>query len=116
MSSRMTSRRTSHMTRRQFVGRLTAASLLLSAGLPRLASAAGLSLDDIKKAGVLRIGCEPTYPPFTFREGGVLNGYDVDLPNVFFKTLRVNPESIDTPWPPVIPPLYPHKSTFLIMR
>ena len=38
---------TSRMTRRQFVGRLTAASLLLSAGLPRLASAAGLSLDEI---------------------------------------------------------------------
>src|SRR5258708_24071006 len=109
MSSRMTSRRTSRMTRRQFVGRLTAASLLLSAGLPRLASAAGLSLDDIKKAGVLRIRCGATYPPFTFREGGVLTGYDVDLANAFCKTLAVTPQFVDTVWAGVIPALYARK-------
>jgi polar amino acid transport system substrate-binding protein len=100
---------TSRMTRRQFVGRLSAASLLLSAGLPRLASAAGLSLDDIKKAGVLRIGCEATYPPFTFRQGGVLTGYDVDLANAFCKPLGVKPQFVDTVWAGVIPALFAKK-------
>src|ERR1700738_1456192 len=98
----------SRITRRQFVGG-TAASLLLSAALPRFAFASGISLDDIKKAGVLRIGCEATYPPFTFRERGVLTGYDVDLANAFCKALGVKPQFIDTVWAGVIPALFAKK-------
>jgi polar amino acid transport system substrate-binding protein len=52
-------------SRRHFLQRAGAGAALLVAGLPRLALAAGLTLDEIKKAGVLRIGCEATYPPLT---------------------------------------------------
>lgn len=99
-------------TRRQFVGRLGAGSLLFSIGLPGRASAAasgGLTLDEIKRAGELRIGCEATYPPFTFRQAGVLAGYDVDLAAAFCKALGVKPVFIDTVWAGVIPALYAKK-------
>jgi polar amino acid transport system substrate-binding protein len=99
----------SRITRRQFAGRLVAGSLLVSGALPRFAAAAGLSLADIKQSGVLKIGCEATYPPFTFREGGQLTGYDVDLATAFCKTLGVKPEFVDTVWAGVIPALYAKK-------
>ena len=64
------------------------------------------TLADIKSAGVLRIGCEATYPPFTFRDGGEIVGYDVDLAAVMCESLGVEPEFIDTQWSGVIPALY----------
>jgi len=44
-------------------------------------SEAGTSLADIRDAGVITVGTEGTYPPFTFHEGGSgeLTGYDVDV-------------------------------------
>jgi polar amino acid transport system substrate-binding protein len=87
-----------------------AGAALLSAGLPRFALAAGLTLDDIKKAGVLRIGCEASYPPLTYRDTkGALIGYDVDLANAFCRNLGVKAEFIDTVWAGVIPALYTKK-------
>jgi polar amino acid transport system substrate-binding protein len=41
-------------SRRQFLQCAGAGAALVSIGLPRFAMAAGLTLDDIKKAGVLR--------------------------------------------------------------
>ena len=57
-----------HINRRQFFGYAAAAS----AGLvvPRIAAAQALTLDQIKKAGELRIGCEAAYVPFTYRQEG----------------------------------------------
>src|SRR3712207_6912057 len=42
--------------------------------------AAGTSLQQIKDDGVLTVGTEGTYRPFTFHEGGTgdLTGYDVE--------------------------------------
>jgi L-cystine transport system substrate-binding protein len=44
-------------------------------------SEAGTSLADVRDAGVITVGTEGTYPPFTFHEGGSgeLTGYDVDV-------------------------------------
>lgn len=64
------------------------------------------TLADIKSAGVLRVGCEATYPPFTFRDAGEIVGYDVDLAAVMCASLGVEPEFIDTQWSGVIPALY----------
>ena len=64
------------------------------------------TLADIKSAGVLRIGCEATYPPFTFRDGGEIVGYDVDLAAVMCGALGVEAEFVDTQWSGVIPALY----------
>jgi ABC-type amino acid transport substrate-binding protein len=64
--------------------------------------AAGKSLDAIRSAGVIRIGVEGTFPPFSFRPSGKLEGYDVDLAAVLFKKLGVKPEFIDTQWSGVV--------------
>ena len=53
------------------------------------AQAKGLTLDEIRKTGELRIGCEAAYVPFTFRREGKIVGYDVDLAEVFCKALGV---------------------------
>ena len=98
------------ISRRRFLSRIGAGAALLATGLPRVALAAGLTLDDIKKAGVLRIGCEATYPPLTYRDNsGALVGYDVDLAGAFCKALGVKPQFVDTVWSGVIPSLYTKK-------
>lgn len=73
---------------------------------PTRVLAAGKTLADVKAAGVLQIGCEATYPPFTFRDAGEIVGYDVDLAAVMCASLGVEPEFIDTQWSGVIPALY----------
>ena len=83
-----------------------AAGLATTMLTPRMALASGKTLADIKAAGVLRIGCEATYPPFTFRDKGDIVGYDVDLAAVMCASLGVEPEFIDTQWSGVIPALY----------
>lgn len=83
-----------------------AASMAAPMILPRQALAEGKTLSDIKSSGVLRIGCEATYPPFTFRDSGEIVGYDVDLAAVMCESLGVAPEFIDTQWSGVIPALY----------
>lgn len=82
-----------------------AAGLAVPIALPRWALAE-TTLADIKSSGVLRIGCEATYPPFTFRDAGEIVGYDVDLAAVLCASLGVEPEFIDTQWSGVIPALY----------
>jgi len=79
----------------------------LVAGRVGPAFAAPTTLDDIKKAGVLRVGCEAAYVPFTYRDtSGKIIGYDVDLLDIFVKPLGVKAEFIDTQWSGVIPALY----------
>ena len=92
-------------SRRQVL--VTAASgLTVSMLPPSLARAAGKTLSDVKASGVLQIGCEATYPPFTFRDAGKIVGYDVDLAALMCSSLGVKPEFIDTQWSGVIPALY----------
>ena len=85
--------------------------LALGAGLAGLATvplamAQPTTLAAVRQAGKLRIGCEATYPPFTFRERGEIVGYDVDLATAMCRSLGVTPEFIDTQWSGVIPALY----------
>jgi polar amino acid transport system substrate-binding protein len=75
-------------------------------GIARRACAAPVTLEGLKKTGEMRIGVEAAYPPFVFRDKGVIVGYDVDLADVFCKTLGVKPNFIDTQWSGVIPSLY----------
>lgn len=83
-----------------------ATSTGLLAGLTRRAEAAPLTIEAIKKAGVVRVGVEAAYRPFTFREGSAIVGYDVDLAKELFAPLGVKVEIIDTAWAGVIPALY----------
>lgn len=89
-------------------GPAAAAAALLGA-LPRAASAQALTLAQIKASGELRIGCEAAYVPFTFRQEGRIVGYDVELAEMFCKSLGVKPNFIDTAWAGVIPSLYAKK-------
>ncbi|MEM9147190.1 MAG: transporter substrate-binding domain-containing protein [Pseudomonadota bacterium] len=93
-----------HVTRRHLLGTAAAAGI----ALPFIArpAFAETTFAKIKSTGVLRIGCEATYPPFTFRDAGEIVGYDVDLAAVMCATLGVEAEFIDTQWSGIIPALY----------
>lgn len=77
--------------------------------LPGFAAAQAVTLAQIKSAGELKIGCEAAYVPFTYRDAGKIVGYDVELADIFCKTLGVKPNFIDTAWAGVIPSLYAKK-------
>jgi polar amino acid transport system substrate-binding protein len=80
---------------------------LASVSLRRSAwAAAETTLEAIRRAGLVRVGCEAAYRPFTFREGGNVVGYDVDLAALLFAPLGVRVEMVDTAWAGVIPALY----------
>lgn len=56
-------------------------------------------LEAIQREGVLRIGTEGTYAPFTFHdESGALTGFDVDVAKEVAKRIGVEPEFIETKW------------------
>ncbi len=60
---------------------------------------AGEQLADIKKAGVLKVGVEGTYPPFSFvDESGKLTGFEVELSEALAKELGVTVKLQATPW------------------
>lgn len=62
-------------------------------------SQAGDNLDAIKSAGVLKIGTEGTYAPFTFHDGeGKLVGFDVEIGEAVAQKLGVKAEFIEGKW------------------
>jgi polar amino acid transport system substrate-binding protein len=86
-----------------------AAAAAALGGLHRPAAAQALTLAQIKASGELRIGCEAAYVPFTYRQEGKIVGYDVELAELFCKSLGVKANFIDTAWAGVIPSLYAKK-------
>ncbi|PJJ71152.1 cystine transport system substrate-binding protein [Diaminobutyricimonas aerilata] len=60
----------------------------------------GLSLDAVQDAGVLVVGTEGTYRPFTFHEGGSgdLTGFDVEIVTAVAEKLGVDVEFQETQW------------------
>lgn len=94
--------------RRKALQIIGASAATASIGLwPGRAAAAPVTLADIKKNGVLRIGCEAAYVPFTYRDNkGEIIGFDVDLLAKFVEPLGVKAQFIDTQWSGVIPALY----------
>ena len=93
-----------HVSRRTVVGSL-GAGLLMTAS--RAAFAAPVTLESLKKAGEVRVGCEAAYVPFTYRDSaGKIIGFDVDFATKMFEPIGVKPVFIDTQWSGVIPALY----------
>lgn len=92
------------------VGRREGLLMLGAAGLaglvPLRARAAAVTIDALKQRGVIDIGCEATYPPFSFRKGSSIIGYDVDVAELLFKPIGIAPHFIDTEWAGVILSLY----------
>jgi polar amino acid transport system substrate-binding protein len=48
--------------------------------------------------GVLTIGTDLPYPPFEYREGGQLTGFDVDIMEEIASRLGLTPEWVDSPF------------------
>ncbi|MDR3342378.1 MAG: amino acid ABC transporter substrate-binding protein [Treponema sp.] len=64
---------------------------------------AGSTLDQIKKAGVLTIGTEGTYPPYSYHnEADELVGYDVDIAKAIAAKLGVKAQFIESHWDSLI--------------
>src|ERR1700737_4374401 len=57
---------------------------------------AATTVENIKKAGVVRVGCEAAYRHFTFREGNKIVGYAVELGSLLFAPLGVKGERVNT--------------------
>ena len=74
----------------------TAALIQAAALMPALA---GENLAAIKQAGVLKIGTEGTYAPFTFHDaGGKLVGFDVEIGEAVAAKLGVKAEFVEGKW------------------
>ncbi|AYD41089.1 amino acid ABC transporter substrate-binding protein [Clostridium fermenticellae] len=60
-------------------------------------SSSDSSLDNIKKAGVIKIGLEDSFPPMEFRNNkNELKGFDIDMANAIGKKLGVKTEFVPT--------------------
>jgi L-cystine transport system substrate-binding protein len=56
-------------------------------------------LDQIKKAGVFRVGTEGTYAPFTYHDNsGALVGFDVEIAQAIAAELGVKAEFVEGQW------------------
>jgi L-cystine transport system substrate-binding protein len=97
----------STLRRLSVAGTLAAALLATAAcgtgGSPSGGSAspeAGPSLAEIRKDGVITVGTEGTYRPFTFHEGGGgdLTGYDVEVMEAVGDRLGVDVKFEETQW------------------
>lgn len=76
---------------------------ILAAGLLQLtvatAALAQSSLADIKSAGVIKIGTEGTYAPFSFHDkSNKLTGFDVEIGRAIAQRLGVKAEFVEGKW------------------
>jgi cystine transport system substrate-binding protein len=74
-------------------------------------SAAAGSLAAVQKAGVLTIGTEGTYRPFSYHDGGSgkLIGYDVEVAQAVAKQLGVKAKFQETQWDAIFAGLEAHR-------
>nr|WP_198344236.1 ABC transporter permease subunit [Mycobacterium dioxanotrophicus] len=61
---------------------------------------ANTTTDPLKSAGVLRVGTEGVYSPFSYHDPttGQLTGYDVDVARAVAEKIGVKVEFVETPW------------------
>jgi len=93
-------------------------SLLLSAVilfvLLTSRAAAQSSLEQIKARGELVIATDPTYPPFEFKVGDKLQGFDIDIGDAIGKQMGVRVRWLPLEWAGVLPALDAHKCDLVI--
>ncbi|HEY4200272.1 MAG TPA: amino acid ABC transporter substrate-binding protein [Devosiaceae bacterium] len=78
------------------LSKLLLAAAVFAMATPAFAQSA---LDQVKQAGVLRIGTEGTYAPFTFHdETGALVGFDVEIARSIAEQLGVKAEFVEGQW------------------
>jgi len=77
----------------------TILAAVLTIGAAALPAQAGANLDAIKQAGVLKVGTEGTYAPFTYHdESGKLVGFDVEIAEAIATKLGVKVEFVEGKW------------------
>lgn len=65
--------------------------------------------------GVLKIGMEGTYPPFTYKDAqGNLTGFDVDIAKAVAKKLGLRPEFVLTEWSGILAGLQADKYDVIV--
>ena len=63
------------------------------------------ALDRVRAAGQLRVGIDPTYPPFGIAEGDEFSGFDVDIARAIAHELGVRAELVNASFDGVFPAL-----------
>ncbi|MEK4228887.1 transporter substrate-binding domain-containing protein [Solibacillus sp. FSL H8-0538] len=72
-------------------------------------------LQQIKEAGVITIGLEGTFPPFSFHdESGALTGFEYEIADQIAKDLGVEVKYVETKWDALIAGLDTDKYDFVI--
>ncbi|MGN6461974.1 MAG: ABC transporter substrate-binding protein [Pseudolabrys sp.] len=92
------------------------AALLAAAGLFNLSvdAAHADALEQIKKAGEVKIANSGVYPPFEFKEGNTLVGFDIDLSNLVAREMGVKANISVVDFKGLIPALKSGKVDLLI--
>ena len=93
------------------------ATLLLASALVAIggASAHADALDDLRKAGTLKVGIFEDFPPFASAGSDMtLHGYDIDVANSLAKTLGVKLQLVGITGQNRIPYLQEHKVDILL--
>jgi cystine transport system substrate-binding protein len=82
-----------------------------SAGSAKASSSATGALAAVQKSGVLRIGTEGTYRPFSYHEGGSgpITGFDVDVAKAVAAKLGVKAQFEETQWDAIFAGLEAHR-------
>ena len=76
---------------------------VMSLMLAACGAAGGSHLDNIKKAGVIKVGTSADYPPFEYvDENGQKAGFDIELMTEIAKRLGVTLEWVDMPFDSLI--------------
>lgn len=88
------------MTHRIFSAALLTAVAIALTGCTAGSGNADDSLSSVQESGVLTVGTEGTYRPFTFHEGGsgALTGYDVEVIEAVAAELDVKVDFEETQW------------------
>jgi His/Glu/Gln/Arg/opine family amino acid ABC transporter permease subunit len=84
----------------RFVRKPVLALMLLIAVLALAACGGSSGENQVKSSGVLRVGTEGVYSPFSYHDAatGELVGYDVDVAKAVADKLGVKVEFVETPW------------------
>ncbi len=69
----------------------------------------GSKLDQIREAGVIRVGTTGDYKPFSYRRDDVLSGIDIELARELATSLNVKLEYVETTWPSLMDDLAANK-------
>lgn len=93
---------------------VAAAALVSGAGFTATAAHAD-ALDDIAKAGVVRVGIFPDFPPFSSASADMsMKGYDIDIAEVVAKTLGAKLELVSVTGQNRIPMLVDRRVDMLL--